>query len=418
MANNNNEMFTMDYEEAKVKYGAGQGSNKHFMSQEDFEKRKAEQSPKEPEKKPESLVANQFGNNPKKGKTWADLRKEFNDNPEEISNYLNNTPDYKPGELTKKGMAEFGYSLGEDGKWSNNSKTDKEEPTIDDALDGLEDITSKDKTIADAVDGLTTDTGDIDTDKANGAIDEYEQKLVEAGAAYYDKDGKFVFKPTNQKGWETWATLLSVGLSAVGLAMGIPIIPINFRAITGKDARDAQARALQQQYLNIKADDAANVSGMKSDVEAGNIALDNKEALEAQEKHSQATAATKDVIGAQSEADAKLIDKQSEARIKELKQELLNNEAILKLEQKHARDMAVLADRLSTASAKELVKYNKTWVVDYVKELKTSGYSDRDVALAIASLNGTTPTQMGLKNAESIVGMATETINTLKPGSR
>ena len=73
--------------------------------------------------------------------------------------------------------------------------------------------------------------------------------------------------------------------------------------------------------------------------------------------------------------------------------------------------MAKLSSALSTASAKELTAYSKTgWLTDYIKELKAQKLENKDIALAIAGLGGTTPTQMGLKNAESIVGMVTDTI--------
>ena len=249
-------------------------------------------------------------------------------------------------------------------------------------------------------------------------MDEYQQRLIENGSATIDKNGKFKFKPVG-KGWETWATMLSAGISAVGLAMGIPIPPINFRKITGKDAKDEQVRKEQQQYLDILADNYAKVEGMKADVEAGNIALENQDALTAQEKHAQATGATKDVISAQTDASKQLIDAQTQADLKKAQQQLVNSEKILQLEQKHARDMTILSDKLSTASAKELTAYSKTgWLVDYVKEARAQGLTDKDIALAISGLNGQTPTQKGLENAKSVVGMITDVGKTIIPGKK
>ena len=126
--NNDNEMFSMSYEEAKDKYGVGVGNAKYFMSKEDFEKKQKEIA-KPTENKPtkekeQSLVAEKFGNN-KKAKTWNDVKSENENDPVKIANYLNNATDYTPGNLTKKGMEEFGYSQGEDGKWLPKKK----EPT-------------------------------------------------------------------------------------------------------------------------------------------------------------------------------------------------------------------------------------------------------------------------------------------------
>lgn len=386
------------------------------LTKEDFEKEREEKNKKE-----QSLVAQQFGE--KKNKTWNDVKSENGDDPEKIKEWLNNNPDYKAGSLTKKGMADYGYSQGEDGKWSNTttntttdttSDTTKTDASNDDVLDKLDEMGTEDETVKKELDSFTNpETGDVDTEKAKSAMEQYEQKLVESGAAFYDKDGNFTFVDTNKKGWETWATLLSVGISAVGLAMGVPIMPINFRAITGKDARDAKARALQQQYLNIKSDDAAKVSGMNADVEAGKIVQENQDALNALSKYRQDTAATKDVLEAQTDASKQLIDAQTKADMEKAQQQISANEHILALENKYAQEMTILSDKLSTASAIELTSYSKTgWLIDYIKAAKAEGLNNKDIALAIAGLGGQTPTQKGLQNAESIVGMVTSAVNT------
>lgn len=371
--------------------------------------------------KNKSLVAEKYGN--KKEKTWDDVKKENGNDPVKISDWLNNNPSYKAGNRTKKGMEEFGYSLGENGKWSANTKeiTSKTNATANDAIDGIESITSKDKKIQDEVDSFTNpETGDVDTEKAKGVINAYEQKLVESGAAYYDKNGKFTFKPTNEKGWETWATMLSVGLSAVGLAMGVPIIPINFRAITGKDAKDAQAKALQQQYLNIMADDASKVSGMKADVGAGNIALNNQKALEAQEKHAQNTAATKDVIGAQTSAEKELIETRTDAEIRkdvaqfnrDMKRLQANQDFQLKyaaLQQQYAKEMAQLQDALSTNSAIDIMRYQQS---GFLKDLKDMGMPFSDIASYMAAKNGISPSDKNWNRVKMISDMVNGLGNT------
>ena len=390
------------YEEAKSKYGQGVGNNKYFMPKDAWEKGKAEQSNKEP-KKEQSLVANQFGE--KKGKTWNDVLAENENDPEAIMNWLNNNPDYKAGELTKKGMSEFGYKQGEDGKWG------KDDPvTNDKVIDGVEDITAENDEAKALVESVTNpETGDVDEEKAKGAVSEYEKKLVEMGAASYDENGNFVLTNVNTKGWEDWATVLSAGLSVLGLAFGVPIMPINFRKITNKDEREAKIRELQQQYMNIKAENAGKVEDVESSAEAGKIAKNNKEDIDAYSEYTENVGGYKAKSDIDTESQMQLIDKQSEARLKEMQQELLNNQKIMELESKYAQQMARLSSDLSTASAKELTSYSKTgWLVDYVKEMEAKGYSNRDMALAIAALGGETPTQMGLKNAESVVGMVTD----------
>lgn len=428
----NDEMFSMSYEDAKNKYGTGIGNNKMFMPKETFTKKQEElnknkQTTKQEEKpKKSSLVADKFGN--KKEKTWNDVKAENGNDPEKIKDYLNNNPSYKAGNLTKKGMEEFGYAQGEDGKWSIKEKPTTEPTTItttpytateetttptipttnattESVSSSLENLKAENEDLIKELDKFTKD-GKTDKEAAFDSMNEYQQRMIENGSATIDKNGNFKFKPVG-KGWETWATLLSAGISAVGLAMGIPIPPINFRKLTGKDAKDEQTRKEQQQYLDILSDNYAKVEGMKADIKAGELALENQDALTAQEKHAQATGATKDVISAQTDASKQLIDKQTEADMKKAQQQLVNSEKILQLEQKHARDMTILSDKLSTASAKELTAYSKSgWLIDYIKEARAQGLTDKEIALAISGLNGQTPTQKGLENAKTIVGMA------------
>lgn len=394
------------YEEARAKYGQGVGNNKYFMPKEAWEKGKAEQPKQETPKQEQSLVANQFGD--RKGKTWNDVLTENENDPEKIMNWLNSNPDYKAGELTKKGMSEFGYKQGEDGKWGKDDSV-----TNDKVLDGLDEVVVGNAAAKALVDNVTNpETGDIDTEKAKGAVSEYEKKLVETGAASYDENGNFVLKNVNAKGWEDWATVLSAGLSVLGLAFGVPIMPINFRKITNKDEREAKIRELQQQYMDIKAENAGKVEDVKSSAEAGKLAKDNKENIDAYSEYVENVGAYKAKSDIDTDSQMQLIDKQSDARLKELQQELLNNQKILELENKYAQQMARLSSDLSTASAKELTSYSKTgWLVDYVNEMKAQGYENRDMALAIAALGGETPTQMGLKNAESVVGMVTKSMD-------
>ena len=405
----------------------------------------AKQTAEKP-KEEQSLVANKFG--AKKEKTWNDVKSEYNNDPAKIADYLNSATDYTPGNLTKKGMEGFGYSQGADGKWAPKPKTETnttnsatnattegsttegsttdttssatttntttEGATTDDSLSELEKIMAENEKLRKQIEALQNSDGSVNEPKAYNAMSQYEQKLVEMGAGSFDEDGKFVFKDTTKKGWEDWATMLSAGASVIGLAMGVPIMPINFRKITNKDEKDAKIREFQKQYADIMAGNAAKVKDVESSAEAGKLAKANEEDINAYSKYKEDVGAyeAKSDIDTSSEKD--IIDAQLQSRLKELQAQQLNNEALLKLEQAHAKDMAKLSSDLSTASAKELTAYSKTgWVVDYVKELQAQKLNNKDIALAIAGLGGTTPTQMGLKNAESIVGMVTDTADTV-----
>ena len=447
---NDDEMFSMSYKDARDKYAVGVGNNKYFMSESDFNKGKERINKKNAEKqaasnkeekdkpKEQSLVAKQFG--AKKEKTWNDVKSEYNNDPAKIADYLNSATDYTPGNLTKKGMEEFGYSKGADGKWAPKPKeetkttettgagsttttgpgtttttgTTTTKTTTDDTLNEIEGVTKEDPKAKGFVDGVTNEDGSVNEQKALDAMSRYEQKLVEMGAGSFDKDGKFVFKDTTKKGWEDFATMLSVGASVIGLAMGVPIIPVNFRKITNKDEKDAKIREFQKQYADIMAGNAAKVEDVKSSAEAGKLAKANEDAINAYSKYKEDVGAYEAKSTIDTDSEKELIDAQTQARLKELQAQQLNNEKTLALENKYSQEMAKLSSDLSTASAKELTAYSKTgWVVDYVKELQAQGLNNKDIALAVAGLGGTTPTQMGLKNAESIVGMITDTADTV-----
>lgn len=420
----NRDMYSLSYEDAKQKYGQGQGNNLYFMDKGQFEKQKQkylDEQKTTPGMKNAptggSLVAKKFAE-PKKEKTWNDVKTENGNDPAKIADYLNNNPDYKAGDLTKKGMAEMGYKQGEDGKW-----------TIDNVLDEIDNISASDETVATAVESMTNpETGDVDEGKANAAINEYEQRLVELGAATYDKDGNFILKPTSKgKGWETWATLLSVGLSVLGIAMGVPVIPINFRAVTGKDARDAQIQALQTQYMNIKSDAAGTIDKMNADVGAGQIAQNNQDALAAQEKHAQATAATKDVIGAQTGAEKELIETRTDAEIKKDEAQFKRDMARLQsdrdfqlkyaaLQQQYAKEMAQLQDALTTDSAIEVMKYQNS---GFLKDLKDMGMSFSDIASYTAAKNGISPSDKNWNRVKMVSDMVNDTagsVSSFVPG--
>ena len=392
---------SMSYKDARDKYGVG--------NKKDFEKGKeAAPNKEETPKKEQSLVANKFG--AKKEKTWNDVKSEYNNDPAKIADYLNNTTNYTPGKLTNKGMEDFGYSKGADGKWA--PKTEK--TTNDDALNGVEDITNEDPKAKSFVDGVTNEDGSVNEQKAYNAMSQYEQKMVEMGAGSFDKDGKFVFKDTTKKGWEDWATMLSVGASVIGLAMGVPIAPIDFRKITNKDEKDAKIREFQKQYADIMAGNASKVEDVKSSAEAGKLAKANEDDINAYSKYKEDVGAYEAKSNIDTSSEKELIDAQSQSRLKELQAQQLNSEKLMALENKYSQEMAKLSSDLSTASAKELTAYGKTgWVVDYIKELQAQGLDNKDIALAIAGLGGTTPTQMGLKNAESIVGMVTNAADTV-----
>lgn len=426
--NKDDEMFSMSsYEDAKNKYGTGVGNNKYFMPKSTWEKKKAEYNKKVTTEKPnekaepkkqQSLVANKFGN--PNSKTYDDVLMENGNDPAKMADWMNNNPEYKAGSRTKKGMEGFGYSQGADGKWTpkpkdeSTTETKTTGTTTDDALNGVETITSEDPKTDAFVNSVTNKDGSVNEQKAYNAMSQYEQKMVEMGAGSFDEDGKFVLKDTTKKGWEDWATMLSVGASVIGLAMGVPIVPINFRKITNKDEKDAKIREFQKQYTDIMAGNAAKVKDVESSAEAGKLAKVNEGDINAYSKYKEDVGAyeAKSDIDTSSEKD--IIDAQAQSRLKELQAQAVNNENLLKLEQAHDKEMAKLSSDLSTASAKELTAYSKTgWVIDYVKELRAQGLNDKDIALAIAGLGGTTPTQMGLKNAESVVGMVTDTVDTV-----
>lgn len=407
------EMFSLSYDEAKSKYGQGVGNNKYFMSKSDFEKRQKELGSEQP-KKEQSLVANRFGE--KKGKTWNDVVTENGNDPEKIMNWLNSNPDYKAGELTKKGMSEFGYKQDENGKWGKNDSI-----TNDKVIDELDNITTENKEAKNLVDLVTNpETGDVDEEKAKGAVSEYEKRLVEIGAATYDKDGNFVLTNVNAKGWEDWATVLSAGLSVLGLAFGVPIIPINFRKITNKDERDAKIRELQQQYMSIEAGNAGKVKDVESSAEAGKFAKNNKEDIDAYSEYTENvggykaksdidTSSEKELIETRTDAQIRADEAQFQRDMKRLKSDQDFQLKYAALQQQYGKEMAELQSSLSTGSAIDVMKYQKS---GFLKDLQDMGMSFSDIASYTAAQNGISPADKNWNRVNMTVDMVNKTVGT------
>lgn len=432
------EMFSMSYKDAKDKYGVGVGNNKYFMSEKDFEKGKERINKKNAEnqtapnkeekpKKEQSLVANKFGT--KKEKTWNDVKSEYNNDPAKIADYLNNATDYTPGNLTNKGMEEFGYSKGADGKWAlkpktetpttetktttptTETKTTETKTTTDDALNGVEGITKEDPKAKGFVEGVTNKDGSVNEQKALNAMSQYEQKMVEMGAGSFDKDGKFVFKDTTKKGWEDWATMLSVGASVIGIAMGVPIMPINFRKITDRDEKDAKIREFQKQYTDIMAGNASKVEDVKSSAEAGKLAKSNEDDINAYSKYKEDvgayeakstidTESEKELVETRTDAQIRADEKQFERDMKKLESDRDFQFKFAALQQQYAKEMEQLQSDLSTNSAIDLMKYQNS---GFLKDLKDMGITPKELASYAASKNGISPADKNW-NRVNIVG--------------
>ena len=470
--NRDDEMYSMSYKDARDKFGAGVGSNKYFMSESDFEKgkqnwnkKKDAEKPKEEkpaeQKKQQSLVANKFG--AKKEKTWNDLKSEYNNDPAKMADYMNNTTDYTPGNLTKKGMEELGYIQGDDGKWAPKPKTEtnttnsatnattdtngtkttnsatnattdtngtktattetttKTTTTTDEALNGVEGITKEDPKADAFVNGVTNEDGSVNEQKALNAMSRYEQKLVEMGAGSFDKDGKLVFKDTTKKGWEDFATMLSVGASVIGIAMGVPIIPINFRKITNKNEKDAKIREFQKQYADIMAGNAAKVEDVNSSIEAGKLAKANEDDINAYSKYKEDVGAYEAKSTIDTDSEKELIETRTTAQIKADEARFNNEMERIKADQnftlnlealreKYKEQFAALESALMTGSAKELAKYQNA---DMFKEMEKMGITPSKLAAWKASQAGISPADKTFNKINTGVNTTTNLIKAI-----
>lgn len=428
---NDDEMFSMSYKDARDKYAVGVGSNKYFMSESDFNKGKErinkknaekqaasnkEEKPKEEKpKKEQSLVANQFG--ARKEKTWNDVKSEYK-TPEERANYLNTATDYTPGELTKKGMEADGYIQGADGKWvlkpktetpttgttTETTTTDTSSSTTSDYASELEKLKKENEEFRKQLESLQNPkTGETDEEGAKSLSDEHMKRGLEIGALTLDKDGNYVLTNVNKKGWEDWATIASAGLSVLGLAMGVPIIPINFRKITNKDKKDEAIREFQKQLTDISAGNLAKVKDVESSKEAGDYIKKNQDSIDAFTKYKKDNAATKDILNAQTTAEKELIETRTEAQIKADKAQFENDMKRLEadntfklnyqyLQSKYDKEFAAFEDALATNSTKELLKYQNTEMLKEIQQMINEKQIDlKDMAKYRASLNGIRP---------------------------
>ena len=437
------EMFSMTYKDARDKYAVGVGNNKYFMSESDFNKGKERINKKNAEKqaasnnqnkeekdkpKEQSLVAKRFG--AKKEKTWNDVKSEYNNDPAKIADYLNSATDYTPGNLTKKGMEDFGYIQDAGGKWTAKPKTEKPttetnaetKTTTGDALNGVETITKEDPKAKGFVDGVTNEDGSVNEQKAYNAMSQYEQKMVEMGAGSFDEDGRFVFKDTTKKGWEDWATMLSVGASVIGLAMGVPIMPINFRKLTNKDEKDAKIREFQKQYTDIMAGNAAKVKDVESSAEAGKLAKANEEDIDSYSKYKEDvgaykaksdidTGSEKELIETRTDAQIKADEKQFERDMKRIESDRDFQIKFAALQQQYAKEMAQLQSDLSTGSAIDIMKYQNS---GFLKDLKDMGITPKELASYAASKNGISPADKNWNRVNMVGNILGNVIGAIK----
>ena len=387
---------------------------------------------KEEPKKQQSLVANKFGD--PNSKTYDDVLRENGNDPAKMAEWMNNNPGYKAGNKTKQGMEGFGYIQGEDGKWApkpktetksttastNGTKTTTETPatsetkttttetktTTDDTITSLEDLMAENEALRKKIESLQNPDGSIKEGEAKGTVDEYMQKGLEMGAVTLDKDGNYVFKDTTKKGWEDWATMLSAGLSVVGLAMGVPIIPINFRKITNKDEKDAKIREVQKQYTDILAGNVAKVKDVESSKEAGDYIKQNQDSIDAFTNYAEKTAAYKTKSDIDTDSEKEIIDKNLEAEMTLVNEEFKNKIGEMKLSHEQEKDLQTLLSNLSTDSAKELLNQEKYgYLIQMAKDMKAAGMDDKAIALKLQSLAGNTATTQNLKHAKNVTDM-------------
>ena len=450
----NEEMFSMSYKDAKNKYGTGLGNNKMFMSKDMFDKKQAEYNKTKTEDKPKnnSLVAETFGD--KKTKNYEDVKRENGNDPKKMAERLNNNPDYKAGNLTKKGMDELGYAQGADGKWSikqptedttntdtTTADTTTTKPTTvettpytgtdtttttpttpttpttdttDDINKKLEELYKQNEDLQKQLKQFQDKYGNFNEKKTIDAMAQYEQKMAEMGAGKFDKDGKFILKDTTKKGWEDYATMLSAGLSVIGLAMGIPIIPINFRKITNKDEKDAKVREFQKQYTDIFANSAAKVEDVKSSAEAGKNAKENEEDIKSYSKYQENIDAYEAKSGIDTDKETKLINEKLNAEMALVNAEFNNKIGEMKLSHEQKKDLETLMSDLSTDSAKELLNQERYgYILQMAKDMKNAGMDDKAIALKLQSLAGNTPTAQNIKHAQNISKIITDIITVM-----
>ena len=444
------------------KYGTEIGKNKTLMPTSDF-KKQAELNKTKQEEKPKnnSLVAEKFGN--KKNITWNDVKAKNGNDPEKMADWMNNNPGYKAGDLTKKGMEEFGYVQGEDGKWSikqPTTDTTTEDTTADTTADTTTKPTTVETTPYTGTNTTTTETttttpttttttiedinkkleelykqnedlqnqlkqfqdkdGNFNEKNTVDAMAMYEQKMVEMGAGKFDKDGKFILKDTTKKGWEDYATMLSAGLSVIGLAMGIPIIPINFRKITNKDEKDAKVREFQKQYTDIFANSAAKVEDVESSSEAGKKAKENEENIKSYSKYKEDVDAYEAKSNIDTDSEKYLIETRTNAQIKADEARFNNEMERIKAEQdftikvealreQYKEQFAALESALMTGSAKELAKYQNA---EMFEEMEKMGITPSKLATWKAAQASISPTDKIFNRINTGVNTVTNLANT------
>ena len=238
-------------------------------------------------------------------------------------------------------------------------------------------------------------------------------------------DGTFTFRPyTRQEaakmgghGWAGAATVISAALSALGVAFGIPLVPINFYKLTGTDAFRDQLNKQGEEWAAIANGGKKEANEIKETGAAKSTAYENA-ATSAQEHpelyntetQNQVAGSQAAMTGQNTAIDVQKANQEWQTKQKELDREFqkemnsLNTESAIQIANANAKNQQELARVMNDLDVQKVVKK--------IQFAKNSGMSEDELARWIRAESGTTKLAAGLgyaKDAGDVAGNIAKT---------
>lgn len=242
----------------------------------------------------------------------------------------------------------------------------------------------------------------------------YDEKGNYVPYTYTEADTRLV----KDKGWAAALTIISAAVSALGVAAGIPIMPINFFKFGATPQEDLERmNQVEKDYaslMNAGTAEAQTIEKTRAASQEANISdVDAYKDL-SDEDVQKAAQVNASVGGQNTQLDVQREAQEWEAKQKELDREFqkemnnLNTDsqiAILKQQAINAQDLATLMNDLDVQKVFKKIEYGKA-----------HGMKPDDVAKWIRAEQGTTKLMAGMKMGTDAANAAANIVDMFMPG--
>lgn len=368
----------------------------------------------------QDVIAGKYGT----GKTRTQKLAEAGYDPDEVQSKVNKAVKAKPAEAPKANTEEIVEQTTEE-QTTEEPNTDKQNTEKTQETNESE-LPKKVQTELDS-----SDEGQL----ANAAVQANDPAALQnivtpegrsALRGSFDAKGNYVpytyteedTRLVKNKGLAACLTIVSAAISALGVAAGIPIVPINFLKFGASPQEDLERmNQVEKDYAKLRnagTAEAQEIEKTRSASQKANISDVEAYKNLSDEDVQKAAQVNASVGGQNTQLDVQREAQEWEAKQKELDREFqkemnnLNTDsqiAILKQQAINQQDLATLMDDLDVQRVFKKIEYGKA-----------HGMSADDVAKWIRAEQGTTKLMAGLKMGTDAANAAANIVGTFMPG--